>query len=717
MSSSTGLRRLTRGDLAALLALVSLAVALPALYVSAERAVYSSDYSGFQQAAVSTALELRSRAATSLRAMLGLGFLVWRSTGWDYSLVPAVLPAPILLALHGGRVTYIVTCVVLYLVPFVLLLGATAAVLAPERKRRAFWIGAAAAVTLPSLWLPALRGYPDAGAAALVSAAVVVFLRDLELRLRWTPAAIGVCLAVAILFRRHFAYAALALLVIIGGYGLLAAVRRVRMAAPGRTVASVVVAEMAGSMRTAAWFAGALTLLGPFFVVHALRTNYTDLYASYMKPPAAVAAAFGEQFGWTAWILAILGYFAAWHWRALDRRRLAVALGVMLFMLGLWTFRVRQIGAHYALHAVPFVALGQFALAWTLTQRLRGTLARALCVAGVASFAVVNAVHALAPLPDAPRAPSDMHWLAASKPPLHWSDYDEFVRLIHDLRRVAGRSDVIYVAASGDLRSSALRSADLMLDDPFRPGVKASDITWGSRLYVPHTPHIDSRDGNPTSLLMQAKFVVVATPVQYHLSPDEQHIVRAAVEEFTEGPLVHDFELLPGTYTLATGALARVYRRTRPTTEAVALETFARFRAALGRRYDRPLITYLGSRADVAVSGSGRDDRAADVPLASDTVALVLADSAGRASHLRASMRAAGTGCEQVRVSALALAGDTLPSTGTAAAAMQPVQGVVDLPLNAAGSSVLVHLWRDSQRPNTGSCRVSIGDVVVTTPP
>jgi hypothetical protein len=59
-----------------------------------------------------------------------------------------------------------------------------------------------------------------------------------------------------------------------------------------------------------------------------------------------------------------------------------------------------------------------------------------------------------------------------------------------------------------------------------------------------------------------------------------------------------------------------------------------------------------------------------------------------------------------------------LPSTGTAAAPMQPAEGVVDLPLNAAGSSVLVHLWRDSaQRPDAGSCRVSIGDVVVTTPP
>src|SRR5678816_2902316 len=54
----TGLRRLSRGDLVAFAALVTLVIVLPALYVSAERVVYSSDYSGFQDAAVNTALEL-----------------------------------------------------------------------------------------------------------------------------------------------------------------------------------------------------------------------------------------------------------------------------------------------------------------------------------------------------------------------------------------------------------------------------------------------------------------------------------------------------------------------------------------------------------------------------------------------------------------------------------------------------------------------------------
>ena len=703
----------------ALVALVALAVALSAVYVSAERVVYASDLSGFQQAAVSTALELRSRLATGIRATLGVGFLVWRSTGWDYSLLPAVLPAPILLALHGGRVTYIVTCAVLYLVPFVLLLGATAAALAPERKRLAFWIGAAAAVALPALWLPTLRGYPDAGAGALVAAALVLFLRDMKLRWRWTPAAIGVCLAVAILFRRHFAYPALSLMMVIAGYTLVSVVERLRTSTPGRPVSRVILEETSGGMRVAAWFPGALVLLGPGFVVRAVRTNYTDLYASYMKPPAVIASSFGEQFGWAAWILAALGYLAAWHWRALDRRRLAIVLGVLLLTLALWTFRVRQIGVHYALHVVPLIALGHFALAWTIAQRARGRLARSLVLVGVTSYAIVNAVRALAPLHGVPRALAHTPWLAASRPPLRWPDYDEIMRLVRDLRSVAGRADPIYVAASGALRSSSVRSADLMLDDPFRPGVKAGDITWGSRLYVPHTPHIDSRDGNPTTALLQARYVVVATPVQYHLSPDEQRIVRTAVEEFTEGrPLARDFELLPDVYTLADGARVRVYRRTRPSTETVALETFAHFRAALGRKYDRPVLTYLGSSPDVVVNGSGRGDRAANAPLSSDTVALVVPDSAGGGGHLRASVRTAGTSCERVRVSALALPGDTLPPNGNPTVSTQPLRDAVHLPLNGIGSSVLLHLWRDpAQRPDADGCRLWISDIAVTTPP
>jgi len=311
---------------------------------------------------------------------------------------------------------------------------------------------------------------------------------------------------------------------------------------------------------------------------------------------------------------------------------------------------------------VPLIALGQFALAWTVAARLRG-LTRALLITAGVSYAVVNAVRGFAPMGVVPPSLASTRWLAASMPPLRWADYDEMLHLVRDLRRVAGRSDPVYVAASGDLRASTLRTADRMLDDVFGPGVRARDLLWGSRLYIPHTPHIDSRDDNPTGALLRAKYVVVATPVQYHLNPGEQRSVRVAVEAFTQGwPLAGDFELLPLTYTLADGARVSVYRRTRPSTVGVALNTFGRVRAALHRAQERPVITYLGSRADVASGGTDTSVRNVSVPLSGDTAAFVLADSAAPTAHLRASVRTTGTGCGQARVSAASLPGDTLSS-------------------------------------------------------
>src|SRR4051794_31317806 len=99
-SLSAGESRFSRrSDLLPLVALVAVIVLLPVWYVSSERAIYISDYAGFQDAAIDLALEARRRLALGFRPAVGLGVLVWRSTGWDYSLLPAVLPVPVLLAL------------------------------------------------------------------------------------------------------------------------------------------------------------------------------------------------------------------------------------------------------------------------------------------------------------------------------------------------------------------------------------------------------------------------------------------------------------------------------------------------------------------------------------------------------------------------------------------------------------------------------------------
>jgi hypothetical protein len=660
---------------------------------------------------------MRSRLATGVRATLGLATLVWRSTARDYSLLPAVLPAPVLLVLHGGRLTYILTTALLYLLPCALVLGALAAQLAPDRRRAAFWTAVGTTAAVPVFWLPTLRGYPDAGAAALVAAAVALFVADMRFRSWWTAPGIGVCLAVAILFRRHFAYGALAVLTVVAAFStipLLAA--RWRAAAGGDPAWRAGVHRTAGAIKAALWTAGALLVLGEPFVARAARTNYTTLYASYMQPPAVIIDWLGSSFGWAAWALAIAGYAAALYWRTLDRERLAVVLAVYGLTLAVWTLYARQSGEHYTLHATPVVVIGQFALVWTAARLVRGWRWALLVLFG-AGYVVLNAVAAFAPSDAIPAPLRGSRWLAPSMPPPRWTDYDEMLRLVRDLRGIAGRSEPIYVAASGRLRSSAVRQADIMLNDPLRPGATAGAMRMGNQLNVPKSPQVDSRDDNPTGLLVRAAYVVVATPIQYHMDPGQQRLIRAAVEAFTHNwEISADFTPLPETYVFADDVRVRVYRRVRPTSLPVALRTLARVRAILRRPHERPRPMHLGE-GEVAIREGTGDGATIEAPLRQDPVPLVFLDSAAAGTRVRAVASMEGTACGPLVVSAAALAGDTLPGPVVSATYEAGAPRTLELTLPGAGSAVLLRLSRAKvDAAPAGDCRARIHGLTLLPP-
>jgi hypothetical protein len=715
--SSENSRPLRRSDLLALAMLVGLMVLLPIWYVTSERAIYISDYAGFQDAAIDLALEARRRLASGLRPTVGLGVLVWRSTGWDYSLLPAVLPAPVLLALHGGRIVYIVTSALLYLLPCAVAFGALAASLSTPRSRGAFWAGVGLTVAMPAFWVPTLRGYPDAGALALVATAVMLYVRDTAFRARWTAAGIGVSLAVAVLFRRHYAYPALSLLAVIGASGVLSLASR-RSAPPALAWWRGYSAEMSGAIRTSLWCAASMLLLGAPFVWHATGTDYIALYASYMVSPRKIVGWIIEAFGWIACIAAMLGYLFAWRWRTLDRKRLTLVLCIYLLTLLLWTFRVRQIGPHYVLHFVPLVALGQFALVWTVAHQVSRPVRVPIATAALVLLGL-NLVHGLAPARTLPAPLDGTRWFASSHPPLHWSDYDEVMRLVKDLRRIAGTSEPIYVASSRRLRSSTLLNADRMLEDPFRAVEDVRKVPRRNRLNVPHSPHVDSRDENPTGALMRAAYVIVATPPQYQLAPEQQRVVRAAVEAFSPGwELASDFDVLPATYTLETGGRVRVYRRVRPSTLAVALRTFARMRAAHVGADERgqPIPLAAGTLVRMDDGTRGGPTMTMELPPNPDTLSLVLPREAPLDTRLHTTATLNGVSCGRIALSAAPLAGDTLPSTATVAVVETGPPATLELPIRGSGSAVLLRVWRDGATPLINGCNLKLRGVVLGRP-
>jgi len=76
--------------------------------------------------------------------------------------------------------------------------------------------------------------------------------------------------------------------------------------------------------------------------------------------------------------------------------------------------------------------------------------------------------------------------------------------------------------------------------------------------------HIDKRDGFPRQFL-DALYVVVTDPIQYHLRSDDQRVIGILAREVAEGQGIGRFyQLLPGEFRLSEGVTARVYSKVHP---------------------------------------------------------------------------------------------------------------------------------------------------------
>lgn len=498
----------------------------------------------------------------------------------------------------AARADYIAALVAFYLLPCCLLVGLLGRELVADKPRAVFAVVAAATLLLPSHWRPTLGGFPGIGGSALLVAALLIYVRDERWRHWWTAPGFGLLLAAAILFRRHFGYAVVALYLAVLTVGGLA-----ELAANGRWLQ-----RLGGALRHALYLllAGCVQLalmyaLAPEFTVRAALTDYTVLYDSYRRPVLDNVNFIRSGFGDALLLLALLGFgLAAWQgWVA--RRHVALLLLFVISWLALWLLAARQVTTHVFLHALlPAVGIG---LGFAGYGLWRVPLLRpAALVVGLAPALAFASVYIV-------RHPVMTQWTAALHPLLpvplrpsqvHAADYALYLDLIRYVDGQAGDAAQVYVAAS-----SEGFNGDLL--------ISAGDTAFGAgqhRLRLLPVAHVDSRDFLPLEALLRADLVLVALPVQYSLPPAEQDVVRMAVAPFSEGwALAADFAALPRQFSFTAGFTVTLYRRLRPTSVGVAAATLTRMYAALddGRLPGRQTDWMALSRSGASYSdGPGR---------------------------------------------------------------------------------------------------------------
>ena len=549
---------------------VLVTVAVTSIYVSSEHTFYWWDYAGYNTATVNTANLFRDSQDQAWRGVI-------ESLSKEKNLLISLPLVPFILLFGESRLSYILSVSLIYVLPFRLLLGAISAKLIPVYSRRVFWSTVLLSLLIPMSWIPTLRGYLDTGGCVFVALAIWVYLQDVKLKSWWNIPLIGFLLAAAILLRRHFAYSAIAFF---GAATLQAFIEFIVLIYRRETaLSSSKDKDVAVPFPYRCLFESAvklgliavtsltiLMLVAGDFTRSALTVDYRNLYVAWSLPVNDILTRYADFYGLGTWLLVLIGFSAGILTRMLVP---AAAIFVSLFgVLSLieWLLVLRYGYLHYTIHITPIALLGISTFFWTTWLTLKGKV-RYFMLGAAGLYLVLNAAVGLIPLK------IDLSRLFVGNfPPLVRSDYDEVVKLVEFLRKLAPNEEPIYiVGASNNFNANILRQANRKLNPP--------EGWW--KLNTIGRPQIDSRDTYPLPELLQSQYAVVAVPFQQVLPTDEQvlrsheqDVVKVVYDAFTQNwEIARDFQLLPEQFKLENGVTVSVYRRMRPTDTATAVRT------------------------------------------------------------------------------------------------------------------------------------------------
>ena len=502
-------------------------------YVSAEHPAYIWDFSNFWDLYTDLA------EAFAENWLQGLIKLRWSIATADYNQSTVALLMPVHWLWGGARAPFITAVALIFLTPAAII----AARLAQDEttgNRPPGALALFAALSFTPLWAPTLRGFVDVASLIPLGLAALLLRRTawLTQAQKKTAISLGLLLWCAFLFRRWYAFSIVAL-----GLTTLFSVmmKNIRRRAPFWEIS----AETFLNFR----LAGSTALLAalvvqPYLMKRIFTTSYSDAYSGYQTDLATQIGIYQDHLGWWVLTFGAIGLIA--DLRAKRANSLTWACMAMLTLL-LFS-RVQAPGLHHILPVAFFLFPAYVAGLSFVTSILGSPRLTALALCGMMSL---NFVSSFAPMGWGLAEPLRMAFPTARHPPLHLAQYDEYQRLISDLKGLEPTAKVAVFASSFALSDSLLN----VLDPTLLPRIE-----W--------VAHVDRRDGF-TWKTLAADYALVGAPAQLHLKPGSQRIIEFPAQDIIAGVGVGAAFVDTGRrYLLEDGATALLFKRTRAVTAA-----------------------------------------------------------------------------------------------------------------------------------------------------
>lgn len=505
-----------------------------AIYIRDEHPLYLWDYGYFYekyQSLVEGLVLGTDDIITSMASSI-------RNDDYNYSsLIALLLPGAIL---GTDRLTYVLLLAATYTIPAsILALMITRRSVARQGYGAIFAMATLCMLFTP-IWGSTFRGMPDiAGLVPIGIVSLLLIKHDLVKKehIRYSIT-MGVLLWSAFLFRRWYAYSAIAFLAVLFAFSLYERKAQLTKVVPliGHfIVTSAVIVALVSTFQTG-------------LVIRILETSYSDLYASYQMPLSfMLKKVYIEWLGYGLCSLMLLGIFYA---VITGRRYVLFFVACSLTTLLLFSTTQQPTIQHVMpilFWVVPAIACGTLAII-----RAAGRLHPYTGIAASFALSVFFAANFVITFSPAHHRPIGVIGSAISGfpvPPLHVDNFQNYLSMIDKLKQLTTEGAKFAVFASNERLSDSLVGA---IDRSSR-----SSIAWASQ--------VDSRDGLHLAAL-RARYVVVAMPFQTHLQGQKVITIPAGDINASSdwGSAYRPLE----SYALTAGIVATIYERTRPLSPA-----------------------------------------------------------------------------------------------------------------------------------------------------
>jgi hypothetical protein len=524
---------------------ILLGIALAVIYISLEEPVYYWDFAAYFDTFN------RQGALLADSPLQWLGQLRTSIATDDYSAAILVPLMPFHILFGGSRLSYVAGIVAVYLIPTALFIGRisyleAATEISSSRSWFTVWI---AALLYTPFWAATLRGLPDIAGCLALSAATYFLWKSRFLTQEPVISGIrvGVCLWLAFVLRRWYAYPVI-------GLGISAAFFCLLQVAKDRDFPALLKAALGGACAILVVAGAALALQQPL-VLKILGTSYGDIYSGYKTNFVSQIDQLGSRLSYVNWLLIAIGLYIS----VIRRNRFSLFCAVASALTFFLFTRMQDPDRHHSmpmfLWLFPAYAQAIVAIVSMPALRSRWSTAAIAVAAGLAFFGTFF------PIGRQVLSPISYVFAREATLPLHLDNLPEYRRLIDDLVGRMGPEDRFSVFASGSVMSDSLLYE--MDKDLF------SRIEW--------TCQVDSRDQFRPGVL-RSRYVVATDPPVTHLQSGAQLCVTIPDQYIVEGKGIGATYRRIAAYQLSGDVKGYLYEQVRPVSKTEIDALYTEFR-------------------------------------------------------------------------------------------------------------------------------------------